>query len=621
VVKLQSASIGKDGTITARVTIVDTDGIPLDNLGVATPGPVSLSFICAYIAKGQTQYTSYTTSVDASGTNSNPSQTQAAYDSGGTITTNAIGDYTYTFKTKAPTTFDATVTHSVGVAAYRNLSEFGTFDEWSESSNDVFNFVPNGSAVTVTRSVVATSACNQCHDPISAHGGSRLQVQLCIMCHQPQTVNPDTLNTMDMKVFIHKLHSGSSLPTVKAGTPYEVYHRGAWENFSTIVFPQDLRNCTTCHQAPATQPNNWKTNPSAAACGSCHDDVNLATGVNHAGGPQPDDTQCKNCHSSVYVQDFDSSIPGAHVVPSNSTELPGLVTKVISVTGTTPGTAPTVTFSVLDKSGNPVDISKITTIRIVLAGNNVDYNTGPSAIRVSENPATTAGTKGVYVYTMTNKIPTTAVGSMTVSIEATNTVTLMPGTTVSTSAIEFAAPVEYYFSVDKTPVVPRRVVVATAKCAACHYDLSFVHSGSRAATQECVICHDPALTDGTSGQSVNYAWQIHSIHTGSNLTNPYTLGTTNYQSVLFPGDTRDCTTCHETGTYLVENVGAKALVASPGGFTKTTPPISAACQGCHDDIGTASHTLANTTVLGESCTACHSAGMEFSVDRVHQRIF
>jgi len=424
-----------------------------------------------------------------------------------------------------------------------------------------------------------------------------------------------------MKVFIHKLHSGSSLPTVKAGTPYEVYHRGAWENFSTIVFPQDLRNCTTCHQAPATQPNNWKTNPSAAACGSCHDDVNLATGVNHAGGPQPDDTQCKNCHSSVYVQDFDSSIPGAHVVPSNSTELPGLVTKVISVTGTTPGTAPTVTFSVLDKSGNPVDISKITTIRIVLAGNNVDYNTGPSAIRVSENPATTAGTKGVYVYTMTNKIPTTAVGSMTVSIEATNTVTLMPGTTVSTSAIEFAAPVEYYFSVDKTPVVPRRVVVATAKCAACHYDLSFVHSGSRAATQECVICHDPALTDGTSGQSVNYAWQIHSIHTGSNLTNPYTLGTTNYQSVLFPGDTRDCTTCHETGTYLVENVGAKALVASPGGFTKTTPPISAACQGCHDDIGTASHTLANTTVLGESCTACHSAGMEFSVDRVHQRIF
>ncbi len=96
---------------------------------------------------------------------------------------------------------------------------------------------------------------------------------------------------------------------------------------------------------------------------------------------------------------------------------------------------------------------------------------------------------------------------------------------------------------------------------------------------------------------------------------------TNYQDVRFPGDLRACTTCHLPGTYMVENVGAKANVATTGSFTPTTPPISAACQGCHDDIGTASHALANTTVLGESCTACHAAGMEFSVDRVHQRIF
>jgi OmcA/MtrC family decaheme c-type cytochrome len=152
-------------------------------------------------------------------------------------------------------------------------------------------------------------------------------------------------------------------------------------------------------------------------------------------------------------------------------------------------------------------------------------------------------------------------------------------------------------------------------------DLIFVHGGPRGNTQECVICHNPTLVDGTSGQSVNLAWQIHSIHRGENLANPYVLGTTNYQSVRFPGDLRDCTACHLTGTYLVENVGAKALVTSTGGFTKTTPPISAACQGCHDDIATASHALANTTVLGESCAACHSAGEEFSVDRVHQRIF
>jgi len=622
VVKIQSAAIAKDGTITARATIVDSDGIPLDRLGVATKGPVSMSFIAAYIPSGQTQYVSYTTSVASATLNSNPSQTQAANDSGGTLTTNAIGDYTYTFKTKAPATFDATATTAIGVSAQRNLAEFGTFDEWSETANDVFNFVPNGSPVKVTRSVVTTAACNQCHDPLIGHGGSRLEVELCILCHQPQTINPDTQLTQDMKVLIHKIHMGSSLPSVKAGTPYRIWHRGAWSDFSTVVFPQDVRNCTTCHASGATQADNWKTNPGAAACGSCHDDVNFATGANHVNLPQTDDNQCKNCHTSSRVQDFDASVPGAHLIPMNSTALPGLVTKVLKVDGATPGNAPTVTFSVTDKSNNPLDISKITSIRVVLGGPNTDYNTGPGAIRVSETPpATTPGSNGVYVYTMTNKIPVGASGSYTVSIEASNTVTLNPNTVQSTAATDAALPVEFYFSVDKSPVAPRRHVVSTAKCESCHVNLEFVHGGTRSSTQECVICHDPALTDGTSGQSVNLAWQIHSIHRGENLANPYVLGTTNYQDVRFPGDLRDCTACHLSGTYLVENVGAKAMVASPGGFTKTTPPISAACQGCHDDVGTASHALANTTVLGESCTACHSATEEFSVDRVHQRIF
>src|ERR1039457_1407640 len=299
VVKIQSAAIAKDGTITARATIVDADGFPLDRLGVATKGPVSMSFIAAYIPAGQTQHSSYTTSVTKPSIlpadSGLPSQTQAANDSGGTFATNAIGDYTYTFKTKAPVTFDATVTNAIGVSAQRDLSKFGTFDEWSETSNDVFNFVPNGSPVTVTRSVVTTNACNQCHDPLIGHGGSRLTVELCIMCHQPQTINADTQLTQDMKVLIHKIHMGSSLPSVIAGTPYRIWHRGAWSDFSTVVFPQDVRNCTTCHAASATQADNWKTNPSAAACGSCHDDVNFATGANHAanssgaGLPQIDD--------------------------------------------------------------------------------------------------------------------------------------------------------------------------------------------------------------------------------------------------------------------------------------------------------------------------------------------
>ena len=127
-VKIVSAAIAKDGTITARVNITDPKGVPLDRDGITTPGPVSMSLIAAYIPAGQKQYVSYTTTTLKASQpgNTNAPQIQAANDSGGTWTKNADGDYTYTFKTKAPTTFDPTVTHAIGISANRNLTEFMT---------------------------------------------------------------------------------------------------------------------------------------------------------------------------------------------------------------------------------------------------------------------------------------------------------------------------------------------------------------------------------------------------------------------------------------------------------------------------------------------------------------
>ena len=42
--------------------------------------------------------------------------------------------------------------------------------------------------------------------------------------------------------------------------------------------------------------DDWKTNPTREACGSCHDTVNFATGANHAGGPAASDQNCAICH-------------------------------------------------------------------------------------------------------------------------------------------------------------------------------------------------------------------------------------------------------------------------------------------------------------------------------------
>ncbi len=617
-VKIQSASVASDGTITTRFTLKDGNGVqPLDRLGAFSAGPVSLSFIAAYIPAGQTQYVAYTTTTLAATINNNPSQIQAGTDTGGIYVQNDIGDYTYTFGTKAPKGFDATATHTIGVTATRNLSAFGTFDTARQAGNDVFTFVPNGAAVTVTRSVVTTATCNSCHDPLIGHGGSRISTDVCILCHTPQTTNPDTQLSMNFPVLIHKIHKGSSLPSVIAGTPYRIWHRGAWSDFSTVVFPQDTRNCTKCHVSGPAQADAWKTNPNRAACGSCHDNVDFVTGKNHVNLPQPDDTQCKSCHAIPQVTDFDASITGAHVVPANSATLPGVVLKVVSVANTTPGMQPQVTFSVMDKKGNPYDISKLTTIRVVLGGPNSDYNTGPGAIRVSEDPSKTAGSGGVYTYTMTNKVPAAANGSYTVSLEAANNVTLLPGTPKQTVAVDSATPVEYYFSVDSSATMPRRQVVANANCNACHQALTFIHGGTRGSVTECVVCHNPALVDGTSKQPVNFAGQIHSIHRGTNLANPYVIGGTNFQSLRFPGDLRVCTTCHLAGTYQVNNVGGVATVASPGDFLTTMPQTTAACLGCHDSVAAASHAQANTTKLGEACVDCHGVGKQFAVDTVH----
>src|SRR4030081_1084054 len=63
IVKLTTASIAKDGTITARFTITDSQGAGLDVAGVQTPGTLAMALVAAYIPKGKTQYTAYTTTV------------------------------------------------------------------------------------------------------------------------------------------------------------------------------------------------------------------------------------------------------------------------------------------------------------------------------------------------------------------------------------------------------------------------------------------------------------------------------------------------------------------------------------------------------------------------------
>src|SRR4051794_21762355 len=61
VVKVNSAQVAADGTISVTYSITDPKGLPLDIAGVTTPGAVSLSYVAAVLPNDQNQYRAYTT--------------------------------------------------------------------------------------------------------------------------------------------------------------------------------------------------------------------------------------------------------------------------------------------------------------------------------------------------------------------------------------------------------------------------------------------------------------------------------------------------------------------------------------------------------------------------------
>jgi hypothetical protein len=111
-VRVDSAEISADGTISVVFTLADPRGLPLDREGISTPGSVALSFVAAHIPQGLQQYVAYTTRMATGG---GRTVTQAAADTGGTFTKVAEGQYRYVFRTRAPSGYDRLATHTIGI--------------------------------------------------------------------------------------------------------------------------------------------------------------------------------------------------------------------------------------------------------------------------------------------------------------------------------------------------------------------------------------------------------------------------------------------------------------------------------------------------------------------------
>jgi hypothetical protein len=254
----------------------------------------------------------------------------------GTLRAVTRSSYTYTFGTNLATArflwdptgastlspgplvgYDRALTHRVSIYTGGHAGPTGEGD---------LDFVPNGNPITQRRDIVQTAACKKCHGwDFAGHGGDRVTVEGCNPCHSPDSkmvntaANFGTTESIEMQVMIHKIHAGRELQSAAGpdgiffddpltltadesadnGT-YTVGNKTA--TWRSAAFPAGLPNCTVCHTGTGANVNNWKTVPSRASCGSCHDLVNFAAGTNH--NVQTDDTGCTVCHSAANVATY-----------------------------------------------------------------------------------------------------------------------------------------------------------------------------------------------------------------------------------------------------------------------------------------------------------------------------
>jgi OmcA/MtrC family decaheme c-type cytochrome len=324
---ITSATADADGVVTVNYTVADEAGDPVTGLrGNFTvvklepaAGTESFNKWVPYIYRKQevTAADDQTWPIENNGN----VEYQGYRESNGTLTDNGDGSYTYVFKqnlteaSQGPTalaqgdiTYDRSLTHRVSVM-------IGGHSGATADAN--FDFVPDGSALTETRDIVRTNVCLDCHGEFEfhGHGGDRLTVENCVTCHNPNQIDPHGMESLDMKVMIHKIHAGHDMASIPGpdgivwNNPatdvdesadngvYAIWgYRNSKHEWWKAAFPAVIENCTKCHNGDGADVDNWKTVMSRDTCGSCHDLIDWETGSGHAGGANADDNTCDLCH-------------------------------------------------------------------------------------------------------------------------------------------------------------------------------------------------------------------------------------------------------------------------------------------------------------------------------------
>ncbi len=491
---------------------------------------------------------------------------------------NADGYYTYTFKTDitdpaqtAGVVYEPNKTHRVVIQLnYKNAAGDTVL------ANPYFDFTigADGKAVTVTDPnatfvMVNVANCNNCHEKLALHGGGRVDVQYCVVCHNPGTTDANSGNVLTMSTLAHKIHAGRGLAGSPGGEDYTIWgYRSSKHDYAEVGFPQDLRNCNVCHtnSSPDASKNtpqgdNWKTEVSKGNCLTCHaNGVGSSWNTSHTtyfGGTDPNtmtNAQCVACHnptanpalSPERVHFAQSQVNSANYKMNIESATYNAGTRMVTVkyfmSNPTNGNAAYNLSEGCASATSCTSSNKFGNVRLYLAYQNMvgqfpavtefsAYNNGGSGARVDAYKGVNDGSNH---YTIDIEVPADTATQMAfgtarvVSIGQIKEAKLVAKSAtdprpqvVPTELINVVAQNTYMDVVLSGTMQPRREVVSNDKCNVCHGALGSTsgsntlnnafHGGARDTVESCVLCHDPnraSSTVMTNGVAWNESYQF-----------------------------------------------------------------------------------------------------------------
>jgi OmcA/MtrC family decaheme c-type cytochrome len=648
---IDSARIGSPPVV--DFSLSDGNGNPVKNLPAS-----AISFDFAKLVPGTdgnaSAWQSYINTIEEPGVGPGTEpQVQAVTENGsaGTLVDNNDGSYTYTFA------LDVTnVTDPIPVSYQPSLTHRVSFEirGFAPVSNPTYDFRPSDNATDglFTREIADIALCNGCHENLSLHGGARFEQKECVTCHNPGSADANSGNTVDMTVMTHKIHYGVNLPSVMAGQDYCIYgFRDSLHCYGDVVYPQDIRNCNGCHDAddPDTpDASNWYEQPTEAACGSCHDDVNFVTGENHGPGIPADNTLCITCHATN--PDSAIEVRQAHRMLAVE-QTANYQFNIPTVDFLGPGTAPTVAFSVTDPQNNdaPYDLANdaelaASPLRFYVAWNTIDYsnagngvdNSQPEGTNVFDAGVLQASDNGDFTYSLTlGTVAPAATGSGVITFE---------GNVASADGVVPVTTSFKYFGITDDPMspVPHRASADIERCDDCHALTSFHGSTRNDSIESCEVCHvaDAARGGDPSRGPMDMKHFLHRKHA--------------VDDILYPQRVSNCLACHTDDGFYPVSADSGVLATSVDRGPDTVDPTdnnritanTAACGVCHTSADARVHMEQNGgsfdacqetdktvrqrvdicgpsgdksgTLLRESCATCHGPGRSADVAPAHR---